>query len=407
MKGIAVSVYDKFDEVKILSDILKENWEEDYYLVVVCPHPDAEEEFSDTDIDELILGPDIDFSPDMEGHKHDLHLTSRIMESIKQGCTAAMDAGCDYVMHIHADAWPLDEERFNDIIRGMEERDRKVAVKGRMTLRQPKASMGGTGDQFFILDTEYFKEVGFFDFNPLDLRPYRMLRDTFMVLLLGRVGRSNIWVYFDGTEDRFWDGEKRNNWDETGEIGTMPHIRPSAYNPKWDLVHVNTDDFLDKDGKKLQARYLEEYGLTEGEFIEEFLEKYLISKEKLLNELDRKERKLNRGLKYVGVFNPEKYGYNRNFKHKEEVLDESISKKILRLFRNLSRFAYYKSHLLFFSLPLTSHIVPSEKQTFRRDLKRQNYYMDSEWPKRDKEIYSEAVDVDKFPDRYKQEWFKG
>jgi hypothetical protein len=62
MKGIAVSVYDKFDDLAILVDIIRENWEDQYYIAVCCKHKDAKTKLSDVDIDCLVRGDNIPYS---------------------------------------------------------------------------------------------------------------------------------------------------------------------------------------------------------------------------------------------------------------------------------------------------------------------------------------------------------
>jgi len=41
VNGIAISFYDKFDELAVLVDIIRHNWDEEYYIVVSSKHSDA------------------------------------------------------------------------------------------------------------------------------------------------------------------------------------------------------------------------------------------------------------------------------------------------------------------------------------------------------------------------------
>ena len=59
--AIAISVYDKFDEVKILVDIIRENWEHKYFITLCCNHPEGENHLGALLIDSYVQGDPIPY----------------------------------------------------------------------------------------------------------------------------------------------------------------------------------------------------------------------------------------------------------------------------------------------------------------------------------------------------------
>ena len=60
--AIAISVYDKFEEVAILTDIIRENWEDDYIITLCCNHPDGPKNLKSLPIDAYVQGDNIPYN---------------------------------------------------------------------------------------------------------------------------------------------------------------------------------------------------------------------------------------------------------------------------------------------------------------------------------------------------------
>ena len=84
--SIAISLYDKFEEVKLLVDIIRENWEQDYIITVCCNHPDGKRQLSDLAIDTYVQGDPIPYYPG----KPRMNLRYRAIDCIRKDCTSAI-----------------------------------------------------------------------------------------------------------------------------------------------------------------------------------------------------------------------------------------------------------------------------------------------------------------------------
>jgi hypothetical protein len=210
-----------------------------------------------------------------------------------------------------------------------------------------------------------------------------------MILLLGRVGLSNFYYFSDMSEDRYWDGETK-----------ITHgIRPMVYEPNWNLLHVATEDFPKSWGKNVQAMYLSNHRLTEGDHIEHFLEEYDIDNSELLSRLSEIENRLDRRLKVLG---PDELQYRRNFQTKQDILNASWKEKMKMAVGNRFQRAYRKINRIFFdSTPFTG--PPFHTEWHRRLLHRE-----ARWPYDTiVDRYRRAVEPNDFPDEHKPFWYEG
>ncbi len=380
MNGIAISVYDKFEEVGVLIDIIRKNWKENYFISLCSNHPEAKKYIKDLDVNNFTQGSDIKFSPEMPWKwRGRTNLVCRVLDTIKKSCLGAIEGGAEYVMHLHSDAWPLDEYFMINIINKMKENNKKAAVRGfGLTYYAPDTPLGNMDDMFFIFESDYFKKISFFNYHPLELFPHKLSPHGVLILLfLGKVGIKNFFYYADYSQLEYWDGKKK--------ILPFERAKPSIFDPITKLLHVHTDAFPNELGKSVQAYYLVKYNVTKGENIKRFIEKYYIPKEDLFEKLKRIEDELDRGIRRLG-YNPIIFG--RNFSLKRKILKKPKKEKIKILIKNLINSFYYK-------------IIK------KRDLRTLNLYHDSLWPYKDiYQLYNEIIIPEDFPDEYKYLWFK-
>lgn len=388
MIGIAISLYDKFDDVRVLVDIIRQNWEHEYYISICCNHPDAKSELSDLDVDSLEQGAQIDYDPSMEPSRGHINLMCRIHDSFRRACQNAVDAGCEYVLHNHADAWMLDEDRFLEFVDGLREKDCVAAVRGRdPTYRRPDFWMGQPMDQYILFDGSYCDEIDFFDFSPLDLLPHTNNHTGLMLLLLGRIGLSNIWFYSSYLDDQWWDGREKE----------LHSVRPGIYVPKWEFLHIATESFPGSNGKHIQAGYLREHNLYQGKFIQEFLEKYRQPLTEVNEELQNIEQNQNKRLKWLGY---QKKDFNRKFNEKSKILNQPLKGKLQSLLLNISEEAYYRMMYLIHRIPYI------DNRRFTGDNRLRKMYRDAEWPDQNiNEIYQNKVNVSDYPEDMQETWF--
>lgn len=322
MKGVAVSLYNKFDELGVLVDIIRETWDNEYHITVACNHPDGEQHIQSEgiDIDAYAQAGRVDYQPDM-GERKFLNLHTRIFDSVMLACETAISEGVESVMHLHADAWPFSEQRYLDILRHLDETGRSAAVRGHgLEWRTENCPLGQAMDQFFIIDGDFARERALFDTNPLAFLPNFSIHNMFMLFFAGRVGLENIWWYSRMQEDKQWDG-KPVDLPFTG-------VRPGIYNPEWEFVHIASDEFPDGLGKSVQAHYLDEADLDTPR-INSFIEDHQESN--LFEQLAEREERLNSEMRKYG-FVPERWG--REFVKMQDALNSAKENPAMSGLRN-------------------------------------------------------------------------
>ncbi len=323
--GIAISLYDKFEELEVLVDIIRNNWKRKYIISVCSNHPDAKKYIKNLDIDIFTQGENIYFSSDLPYIRKHINLTCRVLDTIRKSCLGANSLGAEYVMHLHTDAWPLKEEEFLELVNFIKKNNFKFAARGMgLGKCRPDTPLGHLDDMFFIYNVKFVEEKNFFDFNPLAMLPLRLtVHGVLSTLVVSKIGLDNFYLYENHTDLEYWDGKKATPLFERG--------KPSIYDKKRGFLHVHVQSFPGEYGKNVQAYYLAKNKITKGEHIREFLKKYLIPEERLFEDLRNLEKKLNRKLRLHGYFlSLERFG--RDFNKKIAYLKMPFNEKIRFLF---------------------------------------------------------------------------
>jgi hypothetical protein len=320
--GIAISLYNKFEELGVLIDIIRNNWKGEYVISVCSNHPNPEPFIKDLDIDVFTKGEDILFNNDIEWMRRSVNFRSRVADCIKKSCNGAMDAGADYVMHLHTDAWPLKEEEVLKVVKEMKKKKKVLAIRGMGFSRfRHDCPTGHIDDMFMIMESKRIRDKKFLEFNTIAMLPQKLsIHGVLSLLMVGRVGLENIYHYDNHIGHVFWD--KRSH------PGDLERGIPSMYDPKRGMLHVHVGGFPQDLGYSVQAMYLVDNGITKGENVQAFLKKYLVNRNQLLRRLRKIEKKMNFKLKWLG-FPILKYGrFGRNFQKKQKYLDKPIKNKL-------------------------------------------------------------------------------
>ena len=257
----AISVYDKFTEVRVLVDILRENWEGDYGIVVYSSHPDAARELADLDVDCLIAKSSY---PYQKGAA-DYILTARIFDSIRILFEKALELNAESVTHLHSDSWLLCEKSFLKLLARLSEKPILARGAG-LGERGFLAPLGVISDMFMVFSADWIRESGFLkarasDF-PLDILN---IHGVLSILIFANGGLSAIDFYDDYQEQEIVPGLAK-------KLPSALPSYPSILNRRWGLLHVHTGCFPDEMGPKLQAAYLKLYKLEKGKSLQAFQE---------------------------------------------------------------------------------------------------------------------------------------
>lgn len=392
--GVAVSLYDKWEDLEILEEILRENFEKEYYLAVACSHEEGKDEIEKRkiNIDKYIDCSDVVYSPSENGF---INLHTRILAQIRESCLAILESNCEYGVHLHADSWILEEETINELTSHLEKYEMGVRGYG-PTYRKKNHWTGEVKDQFFFFNAESKKVRAFFSYNPVDLLPHTAVHNSLMYPIIGQMGISNVIWYSNPQGDLMYD-ESQHNPPFTG-------VRSGVYNPKWGLFHIAKEDFPNNWGEKIQALYLKENEINSGEKIEEHLEEYLTSREPLISEIKKYESDLNTRLKLYGIKDLRE---SRNIKRKEKFLNQCFHRKLFKGISSLTRRLIFKT--VSFIGSMNKQIIPGgdiDKFSNLKSVKTEEFYYDSNWPKESiTDIYKGKIKEEELPKRYSNLWF--
>ncbi len=297
-RGIAVSLFDKFDELAVLSDILNKNFKGEYGLFICSNHPDAKNEIEKRNIefDGYIQGEPIKFSSDMNSRDKRLSLVCRSTDTVQKSCSLAM-THCDSVVHIHCDAWPLDENQLIEHFMLVENTEYSIAVRGLgWSYTEADRPLGGIDDHFFVFSSKKIKMKNIFDFNVLDIMPHKLtIHGILGAQIVCKLTRREVYYYDEFQGHVIWDGVKKR----------MPFfpVKPSLYDQQRKFLHVHRESFPGTSGKILQSWYLTQNNITVGENVIDHISQYPIPDDflfdltKRLNIAEQKAKRL--GINYV------------------------------------------------------------------------------------------------------------
>jgi len=250
--GFAITLYDKFEELKQLVKIIR-SWKGDYHISVCCNHPDAYyilgQAVESGEIDDLVNPRHIAqlgewTVKDGKGKAKAFAHNIRCVENVRASCQALEATDCDIGVHLHSDAWFLSEDKLRELVQAMIDRKKRVAVRGRglEDTFNPFSScttFGNVDDHAIVWDVRWCKDYKVFDFRPEALLYHKNNIHSMWGLVFGvKVGLDNLWYY--PTEMIDMHGNSNRS------------LSPFNLDLKWELLHVNRNTLPDTIGKQLQ-----------------------------------------------------------------------------------------------------------------------------------------------------------
>ena len=250
--GIAISVYNKFDEVCTNINVIRNHWKaKDIHISVCCNDPETFERYRDTDIDNLVIG--VDYRPFEfidKGWKR-----MRQHDTIKKSILGCVDH-CEYVIQMHGDAFALDDSVVFEMIDHMAKNDIKLAYRGRPVTNSPKTPYGHIDDHFMILDCDYVKQVGFFSNVMTDMMIKQKCHVWCSEGILGYLAHTflnddQIWHYDDMrhniVHEKYYPAESGHVIDSYFEDG-IGHsvIPPFNFDPNRKFLHSDKWEYTER-----------------------------------------------------------------------------------------------------------------------------------------------------------------
>lgn len=332
--GFAITAYDKFEEAKILFEIIRKEFN-NYYPISFCSNHKNAEKWAKKEKPEIFTqGVDYEI-PGGELTLPSPRRTSMVLRStdtVQKSCKGALQLDVDYIIHMHADAWVLSEEKIIKLVTELKNRNQYFAVRGLgFSWMGTDTPLGHIDDHFFVFNKNFVVEKKFFDFSVEEFWPHKLsIHGILTINLISKIGLSNIWYYKLVNNLEWWDGRKINC--------TINYAKPCNYDPEYEMLHVHRGSFPEDYGQKVQAMFLKQCSFNKSEYIQHYIKKYNVSKNILISELKEYEDLLNKLLrKRFFYVNDRKC--NRDFKEKEKILNE---KSMVKLIYRLIKFLYHK-----------------------------------------------------------------
>ena len=327
--GIVISVYDKLYEVQKQVEIIR-SWKGEYEIGVSCNNPDLWKKLEKLDIDFLVKPrhiPILDegfanrktpWATKDEVKKH-YSIRLRAAECVRSGCWHATEhTNSDYIIHVHADFWMLDENKVVGLIDEMKKRGKVLAVRGKgleLTFHPFRNcnAFGMIDDNFFIFNRKWFKQQRVWDYLPESMLYHKYSVHAILGLVFGvKVGLHNMWMF-------------RKLQDCTDLFGNKSSsLNPVQVDAKYGFVHINSA-FLDEgEGRAMQEYALYITGYNESYDLTDFANVL-----RAVDDVEKKNKKLE--LKCKLALMPKHVRDNLSVKMKERYLN------------NLTVFSWFKS----------------------------------------------------------------
>lgn len=331
--GLVISVFDKLEDVTMCIELAR--LAGFFSILVVAEDEEITRQclakICNSDI-EIRLVESVPYDVSKVKTKFDFFkkISIRVWQAQRTGLIQLSET-CDYVMHTHADGWILSGEKVETIINTMNEKKCGIAFRGMgITFRNfPGSPTGSIDDHFYIVRSSQIQASLFLKKPLVDFLPgYFNIHGILSQWIISEIGISKAY-YYDNTRSWLnWDNSKRNF-----EKGNP--LRSFVYNSEYALLHCHCDDFPNKLGQALQARYIKKVkNYTDSKNLHSFVEKY--QNENVLEDLLKLYKRKSLLLKLTLNFE-EDY---RNLQLMEQLLKAFRRKPIKTLIYNLAKNTY-------------------------------------------------------------------
>jgi hypothetical protein len=246
--GIAISLYDKYDDLVTLLSIIN-NWKHDYYISVCCSKDELIPKIESLKGVNSVCQPRPVAQLGMHNNsKKNMYAQNiRCTESVRASCENLEKSGCGIGVHVHSDCWFLDEEKLRRIVFWMVANDYKVVTRGHGLEESfhpmRKAVFGSVDDHAMFWDISWCKERHVWEFKPEAMMYHQHGVHTQLAMVFGvKVGLDN-WAYYPHSSLDVFGNPTRN-------------LSPVNYDSVNDVIHVNCGALPNNWGKYIQDYYL-------------------------------------------------------------------------------------------------------------------------------------------------------
>ena len=340
--GVSISCYDKFDELIMLVEMIR-SWKGEYKIGLCCNHPDGER-YKHL-VDYYIQGRDIPFVESSTREKtfffnqdDNYAIRVRAADCVRESCWLMTEySDCDWVIHVHADAWFLSEDGVKKFVSDCERHACHVACRGTgidsaMNPFCSTSAYGQADDHFFAFYVPAARTANAWSYRPEDLlmRKYSV-HGILMTIFAVKFGLRHVW-YYKKLTDTLNYASKPSIDNET---------KPCVYDKEYGFLHIHRGSLPELVGEALQAHFIMRYCDIENlpHMWKMFVCEY--SQENIISNIRGYDEELNKILKKA-LF-PKKILNKTRITYKESLIDNmTVATPIKNISKRLKAYIYYK-----------------------------------------------------------------
>lgn len=202
--GVAISVFNKVEEVSTNVNIIRKHWKcnNNAFISICCNDPLSIEKIRTLDVDAVALGDNIPSSPKP-------NLRRRQFDCIKKSFT---NNKADYVVHWHADAFALDGHIIEEHYNKMQNNNFEVSFRGRgLDYRSDKNLYGDVDDHFLFLSNKAINSK-IFNIDPNVYVQSCNVESFLSYMVKTTFDSSKIWHYDDMSQNLIGDDSKTDSF---------------------------------------------------------------------------------------------------------------------------------------------------------------------------------------------------
>ena len=249
--GIAISVYNKVNELATNINVIRKHWpDKDVFVSVCCNDTNSIDLIKTLDIDHLSIG--IDYkkndAPGEKGWKR-----MRQYDTIKKAILGCV-GNAEYIAQWHADAYALDQEVLFNMINCMKTNHFKVAFRGKWKIDPPHPKMptGHIDDHFVMFNSLHVSESSMFSENIEQISRILSISDQWnsegilSYIIQNVTSIQNLWHYNNMNEniiDQLVHPGEDPYYDDGIKHSAIP---PLNFDPKRKFLHSDSIEYTKK-----------------------------------------------------------------------------------------------------------------------------------------------------------------
>lgn len=259
---VAVCTYNAFTHLGVLYDIMRRNWSNvQVPIYLISNHPQVADATRDLKFERIVAADaSIPWTHDGGKTTDKIGFRARALDCVQHAGTASQESGSRYTVITHADGWLLSYEKVQYIVDFMAAHHKVVGAGGwgldHEIKRYQIEVKGDLDDYFFIIDNDFARSTGFWNFKARYADP--VLGHVFYLVTRFREKATpeQLYLYRDYREEGVEYG------------GNNPRdVKPWRYDTLWEMLHI--DDFVTH--KDVAEQAFARNNIRVGSFVEQLL----------------------------------------------------------------------------------------------------------------------------------------